>query len=73
MLGWGIANRSEPSLFRQRRAVDLLEITLDHYLDASSENEQELKLLAEHFTLILTDSTSPWAAPKGSMKSTFSG
>jgi uncharacterized protein (UPF0276 family) len=53
-LGVGLGYRPpfRADLFRQRRVVDFLEITLDHYLDASSEKERELQLLAEHFTLI---------------------
>jgi uncharacterized protein (UPF0276 family) len=53
-LGVGLGYRPpfRADLFRRQRAVDFLEITLDHYLDASSEKEQELELLAEHFTLI---------------------
>jgi uncharacterized protein (UPF0276 family) len=53
-LGVGLGYRQpfRAELFRQRRAVDFLEITLDHYLDASREKEQELQLLAEYFTLI---------------------
>jgi hypothetical protein len=36
----------------QQRAADFLEITADHYLDATPHKERELDLLAEHFTLI---------------------
>ncbi|MDQ3814113.1 MAG: DUF692 domain-containing protein, partial [Armatimonadota bacterium] len=32
--------------------VDFLEITADHYFDVGPEKEQELELLAAHFTLI---------------------
>jgi uncharacterized protein (UPF0276 family) len=53
-LGVGLGYRPPflSDLLRQRAAVDFLEITLDHYLDGSSEKERELQLLAEHFTLI---------------------
>ncbi len=53
-LGVGLGFR-EPflgDLFLNRRQVDFLEITADHYLDAPPEKEKELKLLAAHFTLI---------------------
>ncbi len=53
-MGVGIAFR-EPflaELFLQRRGIDFLEITADHYFDAGFRKEQELELLAEHFTLI---------------------
>jgi uncharacterized protein len=51
-VGLGYRHPFRSNLFRQRPAVDFLEITLDHYLDSSSETERELQLLAEHFTLI---------------------
>lgn len=53
-LGVGLGFR-EPflsDLFLNRGRVDFLEITADHYLDAPLEKEQELDLLAQHFTLI---------------------
>jgi uncharacterized protein (UPF0276 family) len=53
-LGVGIGFR-EPfraDLFRQQAAVDFLEITADHYLDAAPAKERELDLLAAHFPLI---------------------
>lgn len=54
VLGVGLGYRQplRADLFRQGGSVDFLEITVDHYLDASREKERELKLLAEHFTLI---------------------
>ncbi|MEW6729841.1 MAG: DUF692 domain-containing protein [Acidobacteriota bacterium] len=54
VLGVGIGFR-EPfrgELFLQRPQVDFLEIIADHYMDAPPEKEQELELLARHFTLI---------------------
>jgi uncharacterized protein len=53
-LGVGLGFRSpfKADLFLGRDKVDFLEITADHYLDASPEKERELALLAEHFTLI---------------------
>jgi uncharacterized protein len=53
-LGVGIGFR-EPlrgDLFRCPQEVDFLEITADHYFDASRDKLRELDLLAEHFTLI---------------------
>lgn len=53
-LGVGIGYR-EPhraGLFLQRDAVDFLEITVDHFLDAPSAKREELDLLAAHWTLI---------------------
>lgn len=53
-LGVGVAFR-EPmraDIFLERGAVDFLEITADHYLDAAPEKLRELELLAEHFTLV---------------------
>jgi len=53
-LGVGIGFR-EPwrsELFLHRNAVDFLEITADHYFDATLEKESELELLRAHFTLI---------------------
>lgn len=53
-LGVGIGFR-EPfrsDVFLRRKNIDFLEITADHYLDATSEKLRELDLLAEHFVLI---------------------
>ncbi|WP_435011202.1 DUF692 domain-containing protein [Tundrisphaera lichenicola] len=53
-LGVGLGFRSpfRGELFLARDRVDFLEITADHYLDASSEKLRELSLLADHFPLI---------------------
>ncbi len=51
-VGLGFREPFRSDLFLNREAVDFLEITADHYLDASPEKQQELDLLAEHFTLI---------------------
>jgi uncharacterized protein (UPF0276 family) len=54
VLGVGIGFR-EPfltELFRQPEPVDFLEITADHYFDASPEKDAELRLLARHFSII---------------------
>lgn len=49
-LGFRTPFRSE--LFLNRDQVDFLEITADHYLDATRAKREELELLADHFTLI---------------------
>jgi len=54
VLGVGLGYR-EPyltDLFLHRRHVDFVEIVADHFLDAPPEKEQELDLLARHFTVI---------------------
>ena len=53
-LGVGLGFRQPflSDLFLHRRQVDFLEITADHYFDATSEKENELELLAAHFSLI---------------------
>jgi uncharacterized protein len=53
-LGVGLGFRSpfRGDLFLARDRVDFLEITADHYLDASPEKGRELALLADHFPLI---------------------
>ena len=51
-VGLGFRKPFRSDLFLHRRRVDFLEIIADHYLDASPEKEQELDLLAAHFTLI---------------------
>lgn len=53
-LGVGLGFRSpfRADLFRDRSAVDFLEITADHYFEASPEKLEELDLLEDHFILI---------------------
>jgi uncharacterized protein (UPF0276 family) len=51
-VGLGFRTPFRSDLFHHRDEVDFLEITLDHYLDAPPEKEQELNLLADHFVLI---------------------
>ena len=54
VLGVGVGYR-EPfrtELFRHRDRVDFLEITADHYFEASPAKRSELELLADHFTII---------------------
>lgn len=53
-LGVGLGYRDvfRGELFLRRDAVDFLEITTDHYIDAPSAKRRELDLLRDHFTLI---------------------
>lgn len=51
-VGLGFREPFRGDVFLNRERIDFLEITADHYLDASPEKERELELLAEHFTLI---------------------
>lgn len=53
-LGVGLGFRSifKADLFIDPRSVDFLEITLDHYLDASPAKWRELELLKQSFRLI---------------------
>lgn len=51
-VGLGFREFFRGELFRNRQRVDFLEVTADHYLEASPAKEQELELLADHFTLI---------------------
>src|SRR5689334_20175399 len=51
-VGLGFREPFRADLFLQRDKVDFLEITADHYFNASREKMRELDLLAEHFTLI---------------------
>ena len=54
ILGVGLGFRApfRSDLFASQEQVDFLEITADHYMDASPEKERELDLLAAHFRLI---------------------
>jgi uncharacterized protein len=53
-LGAGLSFRQSfrADLFRCRSEVDFLEITADHYFNATPEKRDELDLLAAHFPLI---------------------
>jgi uncharacterized protein (UPF0276 family) len=51
-VGLGFREPFRADLFLNRERVDLLEITADHYFDASPQKESELDLLAAHFPLI---------------------
>jgi uncharacterized protein (UPF0276 family) len=50
--GMGFRAKYRADIFAQPKAVDFLEITADHYLDATREKRRELRLLADHFVLI---------------------
>jgi uncharacterized protein (UPF0276 family) len=53
-LGVGLAFRApvRSDIFINKRSIDFLEITSDHYLDASGQKIDELQMLSENFTLI---------------------
>jgi uncharacterized protein (UPF0276 family) len=51
-VGLGFRPSFRTDLFRHRAQVDFLEITADHYFEASPEKLDELDLLAAHFPLI---------------------
>lgn len=51
-VGMGFRAPCKSEIFLQRKSIDFLEITLDHYLDATPEKQRELELLRENFTLI---------------------
>jgi uncharacterized protein (UPF0276 family) len=50
--GLGFREPFRAELFRHPEGVDFLEITADHYFDASPAKRRELDLLADHFTLV---------------------
>lgn len=51
-VGVGFRERFRADLFLHQAEIDFLEITADHYFDATSRKLDELKLLKEHFPLI---------------------
>jgi uncharacterized protein (UPF0276 family) len=53
-LGAGIGFREQfrADIFLNRESIDFLEITTDHYLDATPRKLEELELLRQHFPLI---------------------
>ena len=51
-VGLGFREPFRAELFLNQDKVDFLEITADHYLDATPEKMRELDLLKNHFTLI---------------------
>lgn len=51
-VGIGFRPQFRADVFLHRDKIDFLEITADHYLDATAEKCEELKLLKDHFPLI---------------------
>lgn len=51
-VGIGFREQFRADMFLNREKIDFLEITADHYLDASPKKIEELKLLRDHFPLI---------------------
>lgn len=53
-LGVGISFRESlrSELFLHQQQVDFLEIVVEHYLDTTTQKQQELELLAAHFPLV---------------------
>ena len=51
-IGLGFREQFRSDIFLHQDKIDFLEITSDHYLDASAQKLEELKLLVEHFPLI---------------------
>ncbi len=51
-IGIGFREQFRADLFLHQTEIDFLEITADHYFDASARKQEELKLLKQHFPLI---------------------
>ncbi len=51
-IGIGFREQFRADIFLHRDKFDFLEITADHYLEASERKIEELKILNEHFNLI---------------------
>lgn len=51
-VGLGYREAFRSAIFLNRDKIDFLEITSDHYLDATPKKLDELEVLREHFTLI---------------------
>lgn len=51
-VGFGFREPLRADIFLHRAGIDFLEITADHYMDASPRKKEELDLLKEHFTLV---------------------
>lgn len=51
-VGLGFREPLRGEIFLRRAEIDFLEVTADHYLDATAEKLRELDLLREHFTLV---------------------
>lgn len=51
-IGVGFRPQFKSEIFLHREKIDFLEITADHYLDATAQKLAELELLKQHFSLI---------------------
>jgi uncharacterized protein len=51
-IGVGFREQFRADVFLHRDKIDFLEITADHYLDATPAKREELKLLKAHFPLV---------------------
>lgn len=51
-VGLGFRPQLKSDIFLHQKEIDFLEITADHYLDATEKKLQELELLQQHFPLI---------------------
>lgn len=51
-VGLGFRPELKSDIFFHQEKIDFLEITADHYLDATSRKQVELELLKKHFPLI---------------------
>lgn len=51
-VGLGFREPFRTDIFLHRDEIDFLEITADHYLDASERKQRELEVLKDHFRLI---------------------
>lgn len=51
-VGLGFRPQLKSEIFLHREKIDFLEITADHYINATAQKIEELKLLKQHFSLI---------------------
>ncbi len=51
-IGLGFRPQFKSDIFLHQNEIDFLEITADHYIDASAQKLKELELLNQHFPLI---------------------
>jgi uncharacterized protein (UPF0276 family) len=51
-VGFGFRDRYHTDVFVHRSSIDFLEITADHFFDASRAKREQLELLSRNFTLI---------------------
>lgn len=52
LVGLGFREQLRADIFLNRGDIDVLEITTDHYIDASKSKSDELKILKDHFVLL---------------------